>query len=70
LADLKEADGVDPVVVVSVTTPVSTLVAWIRAFGMTAPEGSVTIPLTPPVMVCAQVAALQISSKATAIYFR
>ena|SRR5438067_6428893 len=42
-----------PLLVVSVVTPVSTLMAVTFAFGMTAPEGSVTVPFTLPVMVWA-----------------
>src|ERR1041384_7211454 len=40
-------------VVVAVSTPVAVLVATTFALGMTAPEASVTVPVTLAVMVCA-----------------
>ncbi len=72
LADLEEADVVDTVVVgggfgddAGFGVGCLTL-----AFGMTAPDGSVTIPFTPPVIVCAQVAAEHISNMATAMILK
>src|SRR5580704_11157958 len=47
-----------------VTTPVSWLRTSIFAPGTTAPAGSVTVPETDPVVICAQAAAENSSDKA------
>src|SRR6266851_537329 len=54
-------------VVVGVSIFVSTFVAVTFAFGTTAPVGSVTVPFTLPVIVCASNAMPQQSSNATKI---
>src|SRR5258707_14684973 len=54
-------------VVEGVAIPVSTFVAVTVAFGMTAPVGSVTVPFTLPVIVCASNAMPKQISNATKI---